>query len=56
MGSLPGAVVAGLLLGVVTSLTSLWLPEYAAVSMFGVMALILILRPHGLAGREGLLS
>jgi branched-chain amino acid transport system permease protein len=56
MGSLPGAVVAGLLLGVVSSLTSLWLPEYAAVSMFVVMALILILRPHGLAGREGLLS
>jgi branched-chain amino acid transport system permease protein len=56
MGSLPGAVIAGLLLGVVSSLTALWLPEYATISMFAVMALILIIRPRGLAGREGLLS
>lgn len=56
MGSLPGAVLAGLLIGVVTSLTSLWLPEYATISMFVLMALVLIVRPRGLAGHEGLLS
>jgi branched-chain amino acid transport system permease protein len=56
MGSLPGAVLAGLLIGVVSSLTSLWLPEYDTISMFALMALILVVRPRGLAGREGLLG
>lgn len=56
MGSLSGAVLAGLIIGVVSSLTSLWLPEYATLSMFLLMALILVVRPKGLAGREGLLT
>ena len=53
-GSLAGASVAGLLVGVVMSLTSLFSPKFAELSMFALMALTLILRPRGLFGRPGL--
>jgi len=56
MGSLKGAVLAGLLVGVVASMTSLVLPEMADVSMFALMALVLLVRPQGLLGRAGLLG
>ncbi|MDT3678764.1 MAG: branched-chain amino acid ABC transporter permease [Burkholderiaceae bacterium] len=56
MGSLKGAVLAGLLVGVVASMTSLVLPEMADVSMFAIMALVLLVRPQGLLGRAGLLG
>ena len=50
MGSVPGAVVAGLLVGVVVSMTSLFAPEMATIAMFALMALVLIVRPQGLFG------
>lgn len=56
MGSLLGAVVAGLLVGVVESLAVLFFPEAAKVSMFVIMAVVLLVRPQGLFGRAGLLS
>lgn len=56
MGSLLGAVVAGLLVGVVESLAVLFVPEAANVSMFLIMAAVLLVRPRGLLGRAGLLS
>jgi hypothetical protein len=56
MGSLGGAIVAGLLLGVVVSLTTLFQPEMAELSMFALMAVTLIVKPQGLFGRKGLLS
>lgn len=56
MGSLLGAVVAGLLVGVVVSLTSLFAPEMAQLSMFVLMALVLLVRPRGLFGRAGLMG
>ena len=56
MGSLGGAIAAGLLLGIVVSLTTLIAPEMAELSMFALMALTLIARPQGLFGRKGLLS
>jgi len=56
MGSLGGAIAAGLLLGVVVSLTTLFQPEMAELSMFALMALTLIVKPQGLFGRKGLLS
>lgn len=56
MGSLTGAVVAGLLIGVVVGVTSLFYPDLARLSIFAVMALVLLLRPHGLFGRKGLMS
>jgi branched-chain amino acid transport system permease protein len=53
MGSLVGASAAGLLVGVVMSLTSLFSPKFAELSMFALMALTLIVRPRGLFGRPG---
>jgi branched-chain amino acid transport system permease protein len=56
MGSLIGAVVAGLLVGITFSFTAFYFPEMAQISMFFLMGLVLILRPRGLFGRAGLLS
>jgi branched-chain amino acid transport system permease protein len=51
MGSLLGAVVAGLLVGVAVSMTALWAPEMATIVMFALMAAVLLVRPQGLFGR-----
>jgi branched-chain amino acid transport system permease protein len=56
MGSIGGAVVAGLLVGVVVSMTSLFAPEMAKVSIFALMAIVLLFRPQGFFGRAGLMS
>ncbi|WP_341892028.1 branched-chain amino acid ABC transporter permease [Variovorax sp. YR752] len=56
MGSLMGAVVAGLLIGAVESMAVLFFPEAAKVSMFVIMAAVLLVRPQGLFGRAGLMS
>lgn len=51
MGSLLGAVVAGLGIGIAVSMTALFAPEMATIVMFGLMALVLLVRPQGLFGR-----
>jgi branched-chain amino acid transport system permease protein len=56
MDSLVGAVVAGLVVGVVYSLTSLYAPDFAETSIFALMALVLVVRPQGLFGRAGLMG
>ena len=56
MGSLPGAVIAGLLVGIVFSMTSLLAPDLAELSIFVLMALVLLVRPQGLFGKAGLMS
>ena len=53
MGSLPGAVVAGLLVGVVFSMTSLFAPDLAELSIFVLMAVVLLVRPQGFFGKAG---
>jgi len=54
MGSLMGSVVAGLLVGIVVSMTALVAPEMASIAMFAFMALVLLIRPQGLFGKPGL--
>lgn len=56
MGSIGGAVIAGLLVGVVVGMTSLFAPEMAKVSIFALMAVVLLIRPQGFFGRAGLMS
>src|SRR5216683_2391519 len=51
MGSLPGAIIAGLLMGVVVSITSYFAADFSSIVMFAIMAVILIVRPQGLLGR-----
>lgn len=52
MGSLLGSVVAGLIVGIAVSMTSLIAPEMAQIVMFALMALILLIRPQGLFGKS----
>jgi len=54
MGSLPGAIVAGLLIGEVISLTTFFAPKLAEIVVFIVMAVVLLARPSGLFGEAGL--
>jgi branched-chain amino acid transport system permease protein len=53
MGSPVGAVVAGLLVGIVYSMTSLFYPDLAELSIFVLMAVVLLIRPQGLFGKAG---
>jgi len=47
-----GVIVGGLFLGIVESLTTLYVgPTYADVASFGILVLVLVLRPSGLLGR-----
>ena len=51
MGSFSGALVGGLLVGVVQSLmTTLW-PQGASLMIYGAMAVVILVRPYGLFGR-----
>jgi branched-chain amino acid transport system permease protein len=56
LGSLPGAVMSGILIGEVVSLTSLYYPEMSNIVIFLFMALVLLVRPTGLFGERGLLE
>ncbi len=56
MGSLIGAVVAGVLMGQVVGLTTFFAPKVAEIMVFVVMAVVLLVRPSGLFGETGLLE
>jgi branched-chain amino acid transport system permease protein len=52
LGSLPGTLIAALLLGVLESLTSTYYgPSWAPAVSFGILLLTLAVRPSGLLGR-----
>ncbi len=52
MGSILGAIVTGLGLGVIEGLTKVFYPEASNTVVFVVMALVLLVRPAGLFGKE----
>ncbi len=51
MGSFAGALVGGLVIGIVQSLMSTIWPEGARLMIYVAMAAVLLMRPHGLLGR-----
>lgn len=51
LGSLPGAFIGAIILGLLTSFGILIIPQLALVFGFILMAIILIIRPYGLMGR-----
>jgi branched-chain amino acid transport system permease protein len=54
LGSVPGALAGGLLLGMIESFTSYWLgPERAVTVSFALLLVLLFVRPSGLMGRRG---
>jgi branched-chain amino acid transport system permease protein len=52
LGSFAGAVVAGILVGLVQSLMSIVFPAADEVAIFVAMAVVLLVRPQGLFGRR----
>jgi branched-chain amino acid transport system permease protein len=52
MGSILGSIITGVGLGLVEALTKVYYPEASAVVIFLIMAIVLLLRPAGLFGRQ----
>ena len=52
LGSIEGALIASLIIGQLQSIGILFLPQFAIVFEFLLMALVLIFRPHGLMGES----
>ncbi|TSD83779.1 branched-chain amino acid ABC transporter permease [Mycobacterium sp. KBS0706] len=52
MGSIMGAIVTGFALGIFEGLTKVFYPPASNIVVFVIMALVLLVRPAGLFGRE----
>lgn len=52
MGSILGSIVTGLGLGVIEGLTRVFYPQLSATVVFIIMAIVLMIRPAGLFGKE----
>jgi len=53
LGSLPGTLLGGLLIGVASGLTAVVWPSATEAVIYVLMALVLLVRPRGLLGEEG---
>ena len=52
MGSIMGSILTGLGLGVIEGLTKVFYPEASSTVVFVIMAIVLLIRPAGLFGKE----
>ena len=52
LGSLPGAVIGSLVVGLIDNYAKAYFSDVAYFSLFAPMVLILLMRPQGLLGRE----
>ena len=52
MGSIMGSIVTGLGLGVIEGFTKVFYPEASSTVVFVIMAIVLLIRPAGLFGKE----
>jgi branched-chain amino acid transport system permease protein len=53
LGSVPGSFIAGIIIGIVTSLvTSLWQPILVVPVYYGILLVLLLVRPAGLLGKK----
>ena len=53
MGSILGSIITGLALGLIEGLAKVFYPEISSTVVFIVMAIVLLVRPAGLFGKEG---
>ena len=53
LGSLPGTLLGGLLIGVASGVTTVFFPSATEAVMYVMMGLVLLVRPRGLLGEEG---
>jgi len=56
VGSLTGTMLGGLLIGIASGITTVFWPAASDAVIYVMMAVVLLLRPRGLLGEEGLLS
>ncbi len=56
VGSLTGTLLGGLLIGVAAALTTVFFPSASEAVIYAIMAIVLLVRPRGLFGEEGLLT
>ncbi|MGO8506911.1 branched-chain amino acid ABC transporter permease, partial [Rhizobium leguminosarum] len=52
MGSIRGAIITGYVLGIAEGLTKFFYPEASNIVIFVIMAIVLLIRPAGLFGRD----
>ena len=52
MGSIMGSIVTGFILGILEGLTKVFYPEASSTVIFVVMAVVLLVRPAGLFGKQ----
>ncbi len=53
LGSLPGTLLGGLLIGVASGVTTVFFPSASEAVIYVMMGLVLLVRPRGLLGEEG---
>jgi branched-chain amino acid transport system permease protein len=53
LGSLPGTLLGGLLIGVASGITTVFFPSATEAVIYVMMAAVLMVRPRGLLGEEG---
>src|SRR5262249_54023577 len=56
VGSLLGTLLGGLLIGVASGLTAMFFPSASEAIMYVLMAIVLLIRPRGLLGEEGMMT
>jgi len=56
VGSLTGTLLGGLLIGVASGVTAMFFPAASEAIMYVLMAVVLLVRPRGLLGEEGMLT
>jgi branched-chain amino acid transport system permease protein len=56
VGSLPGTLFGGLLIGVASGVTAVFLPSASEAIIYVLMAVVLLIRPRGLFGEEGMMT
>jgi branched-chain amino acid transport system permease protein len=56
VGSLIGTLFGGLLIGVAAALTTVFFPTASEAVIYAIMMLVLLVRPRGLMGEEGMMS
>jgi branched-chain amino acid transport system permease protein len=52
MGSILGSILTGVMLGLIEGLTKVFYPEASSIVVFVIMAIVLMVRPAGLFGKE----
>ena len=56
VGSLAGTMIGGLLIGVASGITAVFIPSASEAIIYVLMAVVLLIRPRGLLGEEGMMT